>query len=454
MALNCKFEELDDETREYLREVRSRKGRGSPGIYVPLSDSRPLIAFLIGPLVGVAMFAFALGSSKDAWAVAMLQTAGLLVAGWCIAYALRRWFASGRAYGGTFAFFDPLHAYHVNGELVTVTGLNQVRAVEADGTRVWFDLTNATTTVPVGTLVQARRVENYYAAMDMLEKQEDGPWQSAPAAELGAAARMTSEDGEVPLRPEHLDLDGEKLPDDPKRTGRAGLGLPALLLIPAVAVGLFLTLAAVNRPLGDELAFEQAKKDGAPGLRGYLLDDRNTRNRDAAKRLLAQLYDAPIRKLNGPPAAQNPELRQGMVKLLEMLKTADTPAVAIDVKEDGGDGTGTVRANDLRRDVADGLARGIGPSLIAFAEPATGQPAHVTIRYKLTPDKAGSATATVDAEVRTELDKPPIARGSWPAVPTAIPLNSVPNALKVAICTELVGGFIPAPPPDFGGGDF
>lgn len=455
MALNCKFEELDDETRGYLQRVRSRGGRGSPGVYVPLGDPKPVWAILVGPLVGVGLFALALQSSKDAWAVAMLQTAGLLVGGWCVLYAVRRWLtAGGKSNGGTFTYFDPLHAYEVKGETVAVTRLRNLKAVEADGTKVWFDLNGFDAAVPVGSAAKARVVEDYYAAMQVVEQQADGPWRTASVAEVGAAARMTAEDHEMPERVEHLDLDIGQVPEDPGRGNRAGLGLPGLFLIPVAAAGLFLLLTLVNRPLGDDLAFEQAKKDGAPGLRGYLLDDRNSRNRDEAKRLLAQLYDAPIAKLNGPPAATNKDLRKGMVQLLNMLKASETPAVAIDVKDDGDDKAATVRPNDLRREVADGLARAIGPTLIAFAAPAEGQPAHITIRYLLTSTKAGNTTANVEVEFRTELDKPPVVTGSWVAIPNAVPQNSVPNTLKEAICTELVGGYVAAPPQTFGGGDF
>jgi hypothetical protein len=459
MALNCKFEELDDETRGYLRQVRSRKGRGAPGVYVPAFDARPLVAFLVGPLVGLVLFFLALRSSKDAWAVAMLQTAGLLVGGWCVLYALRRWFAGGNSYGGTFAYFDPLHAYQVRGETVTVTRLRQLRAVEADGPRVWFDMSGTEASVPVGSVQKARLVEDYYAAMDQLERQEDGPWRTAPAAELGAAALMTAEDGKPPRTAEHLDLDLERVPEDPGRDKRAGLGLLGLFLIPAAAVGLFLVLSMVNRPLGDDFAFEQAKADGAPGLRGYLLDDRNTRNRDEARRLLAQQYDAPINKLNAAPPPKNPELRQGMVKLLEMLRTSETPAVAIAVSEENANAADIAsagRAIEMRRELADGLARGIGPTLIAFAEPPAGQPAHVTIRYRLTPDMTGNTSATVEVEVRTDLEKPPVAKGSFDAIPAkgGIPTATAVSVLKSAICTELVGSYVPAPPPDFGGGSF
>src|SRR5687767_13370978 len=163
MALKCKFEELDDETRDYLQEVRSRRGRGAPGVYAPGGDPRPIVAIIVGPLVGLLLFFLALRSSKDAWAVALLQTAGLLIGGWCVVYALRRWFAAGSdSYGGYFAYFDPLHAYQVKGETVTVTRLRQLRAVEADGPRVWFDMTESEASVPVGSADKARLVEDYY----------------------------------------------------------------------------------------------------------------------------------------------------------------------------------------------------------------------------------------------------------------------------------------------------
>ena len=91
---------------------------------------------------------------------------------------------------------------------------------------------------------------------------------------------------------------------------------------------------------------------------------------------------------------------------------------------------------------------------INFAAPADGQPAHVTIRYRLLAAKSGNTSATVEVEVRTELDKPPVVAGSWEAIPTAVPQNSVPNVLKEAICTELVGGYVQPPPQNLGGGDF
>jgi hypothetical protein len=459
MSLTCKFEELDADTRDYLQEVRARRGRGTPGVYVPVANPRPAWALVLGPVVAGAFLVWSLGSPKDPWAVAMLQTAGLLVGGWCVMYAFRRWFAGrGKKYGGYFAYFDPLFAYQAQGETVTATRLKTVRAVEADANRVWFDLgERGEVVVPVPNPVQAHLVEEYYAAMDRLERQEDGPWRDAPVAELGAAARMAAEDDGPPRQGDALDLDVEKVPEAPSRANRAGFGWPALFLILLAAAGLYGLLWAVNRPLGDDLAFERAKEDGAPGLRGYLLDERNTRHRDEAKQLLAKQYDPAVAKLRAATPGKNPELREGMVKLVESLRTADSPVVSIDVKEEGpGDGGGVVRAGQLRQEVADGLARAIGPQLIVFAAPAEGQPAHLTIRYRLTP--AGNQfSATAEAEIRTELDQGPVAARSWEAIDRGNAVNPAPlvNQLRAAICTELVGSYAPAPPPeDFGGGDF
>ncbi len=461
MSLVCKFEELDADTREYLHDVRARRGRGTPGVFVNVGNPRPLWAFILGPTVGILFLVWSFHSPKDPWAVAMLQTAGVLLAGWGVAYAVRRWTAGrSRSYGGYFAYFDPLHVYQVRGETVAVTSLKTVRAVEADGAKVWFDLADrGQVTVPLPTPAQAQLVEDYYDAMDQLERQEDGPWAEAAPAELGAASRQFATYSEVPRQAAGLDLDLEHVPEAPSRANRPGFGWLPLLVILLATPALYVAFWRTNVPLGDDLAFDRARSDGAPGLRGYLLDDRFTRHRDEAKQLLAKQYDAPVAKLKAAPPGKDPELREGMVQLVESLRTAESPAVSIDVREEGdaAETGGSARATQLRQEVADGLARAIGPELVAFAAPAEGQPAHLAIRYRLTPTgKEAQYTATVEVEVRTELDKDPVARGSWQPFDAANPvqLALAVNQLKTAMCQELVGEYKPAPPPDFGGGDF
>ena len=130
MPLRCKFEELDDKTRNYLHDVRTRKGRGTPGIFIATSSVRPLLALMIGPTIALVVISVAHSSTKDPLAIAMLQTAGVLIGAWSITYALRRWGAGrSKVFGGRFCFFDPLNAYDVSGETVSVVSLQSVKSV-------------------------------------------------------------------------------------------------------------------------------------------------------------------------------------------------------------------------------------------------------------------------------------------------------------------------------------
>jgi hypothetical protein len=464
MPLVCKFEELDDATREYLHEVRARKGRGTPGIYAPTSNPRPMLALIFGPLVGLILLIWGFSSAKPAWAVALLETAGFLIGGWSITYAIRRWLAGrGRVYGGHFAYFDPLYAYQVNGEKVAITSLKSVSGVGAlpagdnRPSRVEFELKgDRTVTIPVRSLVDAQLVEEYYAALDELEHQKDGPWTNAPFVELGAAAKYAAEEDELPPKSARLDLDFDEIPADPGREHRAGFGAPALLVILLATVAVYGLLWLVNIPVGDELAFDHAKDGGAPGLRGYLLDERNTRHRDEATQLLSKAYNEPITRLKSRPPGQQPELRDGMIKLVESLRTATTPVVSIVVEKKKGDAviTNDGLAGQLRTEVADGLARSIGPKLIAFAQPAQGKPAHLTIRYEIQDTGNGQRSVSYDVEIRLDPDSAPVAHAAW-TDPAPLPFGAQEvNELKQRLCKELVGEYRPAPPMNFGGGDF
>ncbi|MGL6095151.1 MAG: hypothetical protein ACRC7O_05025, partial [Fimbriiglobus sp.] len=70
----CRFEELDADTREYLRAVRRADGRGAPGVYASTPEVAPTIAVIVGPIIILVTLIFASNSVKDAWSVAMLQT--------------------------------------------------------------------------------------------------------------------------------------------------------------------------------------------------------------------------------------------------------------------------------------------------------------------------------------------------------------------------------------------
>ena len=76
--MQCRSEELDPDTRAYLKAVRAAGGRDAPGVYVPLGNPLPVWAFLLGPVVAVAGVVAGLGSGKHPIPAALLATAGLI----------------------------------------------------------------------------------------------------------------------------------------------------------------------------------------------------------------------------------------------------------------------------------------------------------------------------------------------------------------------------------------
>jgi hypothetical protein len=385
-----KFEELDDATREYLHDVRTRAGKGMPGIFVNRGNSKPVWAILIGPVIGIGLFILTIGSIKDAWATAMLQTAGLLIGAWLTLYAFRRWTAGrSKIYGGYFLYLDPLHIYDVAGENITIISLDTVKGVVANaaenGARVDIDLGyDQYASLNLSSMNQAVLIEDYYQAMADLERQEDGKWVDAPLAELGAAAKYTVENEEVPSNTEQLDLDVPTVPREPGATNKAGWGFGAIFSWMLVAAGLYGVLWMANIPLQDEFAFSDAKAAGAPGLRAYLLDPRNNRHRDEAKQLLATLYDKPIAAVRSSSQATppiNPKSRDGLILILEALKTTEgNPIVTLKLESTAVPNLG--RDNTLQTDLADSLGQVIGQELIAFAAPGEANKAHILIKYR------------------------------------------------------------------------
>ncbi len=460
MAFTCKFETLDPATRGYLQAVRTRKGRHTPGVFAAGgAEVLPWVGVIVGPFVGLLMVLGSFGGDKSPAATAMLQTAGVLVGGWPVWYAVRRWASGGsRWYGGRFRYFDPLHVYQVDGEAVSVHSLQAVQGVEAGGAAVRFDFGEGGLRMPVGSARKAAEVADYYAAMAELESRPDGRWANAPAAELGAAAKYFAESEEEPREVSDTGLEVAEVPDAPAATARAGWGLGGLLLILLAGAGLFAAFWAVNVPLGDEMAFSRAKEGGAPGLRAYLLDPRNTSHRDEARQLLAKAYDLPVAHLKGLDPGEQPALRDGLVKLLDALRTSDSPVVSIRVTSETPNDD---MATSLRTELADGLARSIGAELIAFVGPPDDKPAHLTVTYKLPQAKPADddnkdmpEVVALTVEVRPTLDGEPTT-ASWRLQLRINPgLEGVQrlDLLKQELCRELVGEWRPAPPAAGGGG--
>ena len=135
MAFSDKFqfEALDSHSREYLLQARDNRGRGLPGVFVPISNSLPGVGCFFGIVfvVVTAIVTFNIVEEEPV-AVAMLQTAGFLLGGWLIVAALRIWIAGkSKKYIGHFVYADAETLWECNGSHVVTTDIYDL--VEARG---------------------------------------------------------------------------------------------------------------------------------------------------------------------------------------------------------------------------------------------------------------------------------------------------------------------------------
>lgn len=457
MRLRCRFDELDTETRTYLSEVHKRSGKGAIGgrgtaaISVAGSDSMPLWIFLGGVGIAVVMLYYSIHSVKEPTPVAMLQTAALMIGLWSVYFAVRRWLGIFGGHAGNFSVFDPLHVYQVQGETVTINSLESIQSIEARGNDEkallsFIPENGRPFRVPVADKASAQFVEGYYEAMTDLEENTKQGWADAPIAELGAAARYVLEEDEVP-RQEEIDLELDTVPETPHKGNRAGFGLMPLVLIVVGSVVIFGLCRLSNQGIRDGVAFNDAKQGGAPGLRGYLMDVNNTRHRDEAKTLIAKEYDKPINAIRNYPPPSAPELRDAMIAFLEELRNADVAVASIQVESKIPEKTDQyLNTQTLRSEVADGLARSIGPELIAFAQAPKDKPAHITITIDQSARPQGALPAPFEfiISIRPTLESEPTTATLQAPMADNITPPSL-DQVKQAICTELTGTYKPVP---------
>src|SRR5262249_18552811 len=152
--------------------------RGMPGVFFSRSNPWPVIALVAGPIVALCFVAVGFASLKDAWATAMLQTAGVLLGGWLGMYGVRRKLANaGSKFAGFFPYFGPDAAYEAKAEAVTVTDVTHATSVDAMGGKgvagVRFEDASGHALVMGLTQPQAVFVEDYYAAMDWIAKRDE-----------------------------------------------------------------------------------------------------------------------------------------------------------------------------------------------------------------------------------------------------------------------------------------
>ncbi len=408
MAWQAKYEELDDDTRAYLADVRGRKGEGTPGVFARRLNPWPLIGAIGGPLVILATMGVTWGTSLiygDPVRLALLQTAGLVLGGWMIWAAVRSWLAvRGPKWAGFWVYCDPLNVYEAKGEQLTINSVADVGEVKAYHARYPNGMYRASLLhFKLGTgkkeyylIVRGEQkaddIAKYYNYLAWARGPEGGGRAHTEPARLGRIAAYVVDHEYEPQTEEQLGLEIAEIPKAPMKANVAPPVILPYLVLALATVTCFLGMARANVPARDESLFRLIRETRrAPQIRAYLFDPRNTLHRDDAEKMLAPLYDQPTGEVR--QAAKDPVVMAGMLALLDDLRTADVPVVSIRVREDAPpDEFGSSRAVNLRDRLASGIAGYVGPELLVFVDAPEGLPAHVEFTYKLVPE-AKEATA-------------------------------------------------------------
>jgi hypothetical protein len=453
MSSTFNFEELDSATHDYLVAVRECGGQGSPGYYTETSDTLPGCGCILGPIIIGSTLALTLIPTamilNDPIGLAMLQTAGLLVGAWLFMAKFRVGTPNNKI-AGNWVFVDPLHIYEAYREQITVTPIDDV--IEA---RVTHNYSNdsysnsvvevmlggknfASVTIPSES--RAEQIRTYLNYLAWARGPDGGERANLAPATLGGLAKYVAKHGDEPLDAENninlsmIELDINEVAEEPTREGRAMPSiLPYILLLLFGGLCFCVLAFIVNPPMRDHEIYDVVMKEPwvePRNLRAYLIDSRNTAHRDEVTRKLATFYDKPIAHVRA--SGKNPQLREGMAKMLESVQTAANPVCSVRVvelntpagKEDGK----AAREKDLRTRLVNGLNAEfskqswgrpitlpegnpapppIGEQLIAYIEkPEDAEKAHFDIEYSFG-NPANEITVTVT--IRTDIAQAPVA---------------------------------------------
>jgi hypothetical protein len=471
MSQKIIFEELDEATHDYLIAVRDSEGSGAPGVFAPSSSSMAGCGCIGGPIIILVTLVFTLTTwlnviYDDPVRVALLQTAGLLLGGWLMLAGLRSSASKGsKRVAGHWVYVDPLHMYEALREQVTVTRVDD--AVEANFTHNYNNgnYQNSVIRILLGdnkvtqvTLKNEARAEQMVVFLNYLAwaRGEGGDRATLPPASLGGLAKYVSKhdaepkDAEGNINLNLVELDITEVPEEPSREGRAMPSFLPYVAILAGGIAIFFVMAYhVNPWRRDEAIFntitEYQWAIEPRLLRAYLIDERNTRHRDEAQKLLSNFYGTPISQIDAK--ADNPLLKQGMIKVLESLRTADQPIVSLRVREQlDGKSSGKAGADQRQKKLQEALVGGtatagagggimdelarispairspdgqplspqpppIGHQLIAFVEaPEDANNAHFDIVYNLVPGSAANRyVVEITVTIRTSIEENPVA---------------------------------------------
>jgi hypothetical protein len=445
--ITCTYGELDDETQEYLRDVHKYAGKKCPGVYV---EGNPApwgkVAIAAGPIVALVGFIWAFNTNKDAYAAAMLLAGTAMLGGWLTWFGFRELLAGkGNKVYGRFTYFDPTHVYQVTGDEITLTEVAAFKKVVAKQGGVLFSLgKDDKVFVPLARAAKAELVERFYNAILDVEEHDDPKWQKLDPADLGGVAKHIAVEGGFPMSARSADLKVDQMPQEPRQESGGG-GLLRLMVPFAGAAAAFLVGFLIFKSTRDNGAFSAAKAGGAPGLRGYLMDERNKSNRDEAKKLLAAMYDAPIAKVTAAMPAEQGKAREGLLAVLESLREATQPVLSMSVKETSDFDGKEARETQIRTELADGLGLYVGQELIAFVKNPDDKKAHVEINYTV----AATGEVTWKPVFRVSPDGEAVegAENKFSFAGVGADATAVPGLLKQEFFMKLFQSAPPLPPP-------
>jgi hypothetical protein len=504
MSTTFLFEELDPETRDYLLAVRDGKGKESPGVFAPVTNSLPGL----GCFAGVGLIAVTLVVTlvpgigvifDDPNRVALLQTAGLVLGGWLLLAAVRVWGSQGgKKTAGHWVYADPLHLYEATGERVKVSPLDEV--AEAKCEHVSKDGKYQHSTLGIHTAGKkkivltlndegrASHLTVYLNYLAWARGPEGGGRAALPPATLGGLARYVARNDNEPL-----DADGNvnlslievgtgEVPEEPRRDRRAIPRVLPYVVVLAAGVVCFFLMVQVNIPLRDDAIFDAVTTNPVEPryLRAYLLDPRNTRHRDQVYDRLPPFYNRVVDAVRDKGGDES--LRTGFIRVLDSLRRADQPVVSIRVVEAkspaGQEGGAADRVKKLQEGVADRINAEfakveppvqpppdvvfpsppppVGHQLIAFAVmPEDAPNPHFDVRYAFEPADADATTYRVRATVtiRVNVEEGPVATKQLvlPGSYAADQADRAATDLKERIIQDMVGilgnagGFGPQP---------
>ncbi len=443
MLRTIAYTQLDPDTKAYLRAVRQAHGKSMPGVYDAGKDSRAGIAFFIGLVVVPLFLWLGYSTNKAPWAMALIQTAGVMLGGWLIVYAVRRWTAGTDRYAGKFVYFDPEHVFVGKGEDLDYARLDEETAAEPDGEAAVKLRTEAGVfSVPVPSRSTALYVADYYDALGHLRRgAAEGWWANVSGAELGAIARFMVVNERVPIDMSEVTLEVDHLPDEVRPARGKPSGLLRYLVILLVGGAVFAGFTFTNKPLHDEAAFAGANQTSPADLRHYISDENTEAHHAEAKQKLKDLYAAKRKELVARPTPEA-DVRDAFLTLFDSLDGPEPPAVSIQVTDASGNPTGTSWANTLRTRLADGIGTEAGKEYILFVEPPNEPGRWPLLQLTYTTLPSGQLTWTLDLRVKPTDEKP------YATVTRLVgEVNTLPNEAVYADVMKRMLGNAPAAPP-------